>query len=119
MGFIDNSQRHSEVEDLQVSNFFGQGDDLRQEVDAEAQDVSASSDAGALGVDGENAARDAQIALLHFARPVFEDLLRVQLQTEAVAVRFQFLSFNVILPAFAYTTNPSSILKSNQILSDF
>ena len=105
MSFVDNGQRHAEVEDLQVAHFFGQGDDLGQEVDPQTQNVAPAADARPLSVDGEDAARHSEIALLHFARPVFEDLLRVELQTEAVAVRLQFLSFDVILPTFACNMN--------------
>ena len=82
-------------------DLFGQRDDLGQEVDAEAQRVAAAADARALRVDGEDAARHAQVALLHLARPILEDLLRVQLQPEAVAVRLQLLTLNVVLPSFA------------------
>ena len=110
MGFVDNSQRYSEVQDLQVSNFLGQCDDFRQEVDAEAQDVSPSSNAGTLSVDREDAARDSQIALLHFPRPIFEDFLGVQLQAETVAISFKLLPFYMVLPAFAYTTSRKTLL---------
>ena len=54
-----------------------------------------------LAVDGEDAARHAEVALLHLARPVVEDLLRRQLHPEGVAVRLQLLPLHVVLPPLA------------------
>ena len=97
---VDDGQRNAEVEDLEVANFLGQRDDFGQEIDAQTQDVSAAADASALRLDREYAPGNAQIALLHLASPVFKDFLRVQLQTEAVAVSLQLLTLYVVLPTF-------------------
>lgn len=87
---------------LQVANFLIQCDDLRQEVDFELQYGAGFTGARAHGLDGEDPARHAEVALLHLARPVVEHLLGVQLEPEAVPVRFQLLTLDVVLPAFAW-----------------
>ena len=101
MSLVDDGQRDAEVENLQVAHLLGQRDDLGQEIDAQAESVAASADARALSVDRKNAPRHAQSALLHFASPIFEDFLRVQLDAETITIGFQFLTFDVILPALA------------------
>ena len=53
MRLIDNGQGHPEPKVLQVSDFLGQLDDLRQEVDPQLEDAS-SSGSSAHVVDGEN-----------------------------------------------------------------
>ena len=55
MRLVDNGQGHPEPKVLQVSDFLGQLDDLRQEVDPQLEDAS-SSGSSAHVVDGENPA---------------------------------------------------------------
>ena len=55
MSLVDNGQGHPEPKVLQVSDFFGQLDDLRQEVDSQLEDTS-SSGSSAHVVDRENPA---------------------------------------------------------------
>ena len=100
MRLVDYSQRNAEVEDLEIADLLSKSDDLRKEVDAQAQRTGAATDPGALRIYGENATGHAQVALLNSAGPLFEYLLRVELEPEAISVTFQLLAFNVILPTF-------------------
>lgn len=74
MGFLDDGERDAEIEDLEVAHFLGERDDLGQEIDSKAKRVTTTADTSPLCLHGEDAARDAHIALLELATPVFENL---------------------------------------------
>lgn len=42
--------------------------------------------------------------LSYLASPIIKDFLGIQFKTETVTIGFQFLTFNVILPSFTYST---------------
>ena len=100
MRLVDDSQRHAEPQALEVANLLRQLNDLREEVDLEPE-LAALARLGPLAVDGEDAARHAQVPLLHLPRPVVKDLLGGELHPEAVAVRLQLLTLDVVFPALA------------------
>ena len=77
VSFVDDGQRDAEVEVLEIANLLGQRNNLREEIDTQAERVTTTADTRTLCIDSENAARDAQVSLLDTASPVFENLLRI------------------------------------------
>lgn len=64
VGFVDDGQRNTEAQPLEVADLFGQGDDLGEEVDFELEHVAcAPTSTGALNC--EDAAGHTKVALLH------------------------------------------------------
>lgn len=77
-----------------------QCDYLRKKIDLQFEHVLFAR-ARSNALDEENSPGNAEVSLLNLLGPVVEDLLRVELQSEAVAVRFQFLAFDMVFPSLA------------------
>lgn len=64
MGFVDDGQRDTEAQPLQVADFFGQSDDLWEEVDLKLEHVSRAS-TGTSALDCKDASGHAKVTLLN------------------------------------------------------
>jgi hypothetical protein len=42
MSFVDNCERNAEAQALQIADFLVQGDDFREEVDLQLEDITAA-----------------------------------------------------------------------------
>ncbi|KAH9392991.1 hypothetical protein TYRP_006090 [Tyrophagus putrescentiae] len=107
VGLVDDAQGDAKAERAEDAHLLRQDDDVGGEVDAQAKaslqaaaDGAAHIRAGGI-LDGEDLPADIELALLHRARPLVKDRLRVQLQAEALRVALQLLPLDVVLPALA------------------
>lgn len=64
VGFVDDGQRDTEAQPLEVADLFGQGDDLWEEVDFELEHVPRAS-TGTSALDCKDASGHAEVTLLN------------------------------------------------------
>lgn len=85
MSLVYDRQRNAEAQVPQVSHFFGQRDNLGEEIHFQLQHIAASGPR-THAFDREDTSSHAEISCLHLTSPIIEDLLRRQLHTKAIAI---------------------------------
>lgn len=99
--------------ELKILYFFRQRNYFWQKVDTKFQQLLPVL-SPSHNVNRKNFPRNAQILCLNLRHPIFEHRLCVQLCSETIAICFQFLTFNMRLPAFS-----KDIFHSTQIQTQF
>ena len=108
---VDNHQRYTETERLEIAHLLRDRDDTGVEVDREDKRRRTLA---TLEIDVEHVARRPRLELLHVVGPLLKENLRVELLAKALTVVVELFATALLLPAFAKNVFDSLQIPTNQ-----